>query len=149
VNPVPSPEFKLSPEAEKLIQRMKRAVANYPEASQKLSKMYAETGAKLLVDGIKGSAFTLAPLSPGWAAEKARKGLDSRILIAAKAYIGTIKAGRAGEWWSVQGDGRMAGLLEYGTKRMPPRPHIRPMMETLSAKVFPDAKGVVDALFGR
>jgi len=89
-------------------------------------------------------AYKWKPLSKRYLAWKKRKGLDHRILIATKSYIQSIRAipRRRDEEvvsWGV-GPGHhneihkpsglrlhtLGRMLEFGTKKMPARPHWRP-----------------------
>lgn len=107
-----------------------------------------EESANSLADLVKSvllrQAYTWKPLSERYLAWKKREGLDLRTLIATKTYVQSIRAvprKRKGEIvsWGV-GPGHpnekhgpsglrlhdLARLLEYGTRRMPARPHWRP-----------------------
>lgn len=87
--------------------------------------------------------YKWVPLSDRYLASKKRRGLDDRILIATKEYIQSIKPrprkrdGRVTTW--VVGPGhhktkhssgvpmhQLGRWLEFGTSRMPARPHWRP-----------------------
>lgn len=106
----------------------------------------ALTSAAMIKSNIYAQRYGHRPLSPGYARWKRRRGLDPRILIATGLYVQSIGArpysaafgGRQTdtEAWVVSPapgarHGKLAlstlGLwLEYGTRRMPARPHFRP-----------------------
>ena len=81
------------------------------------------------------------PLNPEYKAWKIRKGLDHRIFIAYGYYLDSIKTYQSGQDWVVGVDPfrihiktgirmkKLARYLEYGTSKMPPRPHWRPAYE--------------------
>lgn len=101
-------------------------------------------------DNIRKNVFDMAPLSPRYKAWKIRKGLDRRILIAQKKYIqaigyentpygvriGVMKGFRVDKIKKKDGTTQkkvirykdLVRWLEYGTTKMPPRPHWRPQM---------------------
>lgn len=104
-------------------------------------KQQSEAIAKLVKDVIYQQLFKLHPLSHKYFMEKVRKGLDLRILIATGDYVKSIKVIRAedkelGVIYQVGFPKRLhktskvtfeqlANWLEFGTKKMPARPHWR------------------------
>lgn len=73
-------------------------------------------------------------LSPAYVDYKKKAGLDPRILIATGQYVESIRARYIDKQWVIQPDAQnmKIGLwLEYGTKKMPRRPHFRPVIEQL------------------
>ncbi len=81
------------------------------------------------------------PLNPDYKMWKIRKGLDRRIFIAYGYYLDSIKVYQSGHDWVVGVDPfrihmktgirmkKLARYLEYGTSKMPARPHWRPAYE--------------------
>ena len=79
-----------------------------------------------------------APLNEKYRRYKLRKGLDTRILLAYHYYINSITAYRSGNDWVVGTKPfqkhpktglpmeKLARFLEFGTRKMPARPHWRP-----------------------
>ncbi len=78
------------------------------------------------------------PLSEKYRRYKLRKGLDTRTLLAYHYYVNSITAYRSGNDWVVGAKPfqkhpktgipmeKLARFLEFGTRRMPARPHWRP-----------------------
>ena len=78
------------------------------------------------------------PLSEKYHGYKLRKGLDTRILLAYHYYVNSITAYRSGSDWVVGikpfqkhpktgiAMEKLAKFLEFGTRKMPARPHWRP-----------------------
>ena len=106
-------------------------------------KWIAEKIADLTKTAIKEQRwkYKWKPLNPQYKAWKMRKGLDPRILIAYGYYINSIKTYKSGRDWVVGVDPfqihpktgirmkKLARYLEYGTSKMPARPHWRPAFE--------------------
>jgi len=104
-------------------------------------KKQAEAISKLVKDVIYQQLFKLHPLSPKYFQQKVKKGLDLRILIATGDYVKSIKVLRIedkelGVIYQVGFPKRLhkpskltfeqlAYWLEFGTKKMPARPHWR------------------------
>lgn len=92
-----------------------------------------------LVERIESQRFRHAPLSPGYVEAKRRAGLDPRILIATHEYLDSIEVSpltdgsgvRVGVGGRTHSGGipmrQLARMLEFGTIRMPARPHWRPL----------------------
>jgi HK97 gp10 family phage protein len=145
------PVFTLTPASKKFIERLKRATKELPKKEKKIGKLYAETAAKLMRDGIKKQEFNHPALTPEWKAKKAKRGLDPRTLMATKAFVDTIEAkpGTDGNY-GVVADAKLSKIIEHGTKNQPPRPFIRPVMEKIGGAVDPKkAKELTDDLLGR
>ena len=78
------------------------------------------------------------PLSPNYLSYKKKKGLDTRTLLAYHYYVRSITAYRSGNDWVVGTKPfqrhpktlipmeKLARYLEFGTRKMPARPHWRP-----------------------
>ena len=89
------------------------------------------------------------PLSPEYLEWKKKKGLDTRILIATGQYLDSFKVYRSGNSWVAGVDkerlhyfegktvrmGDLAKWLEFGTRKMPPRPHWRPAFDYVSKNI--------------
>lgn len=103
---------------------------------------------KNIVSGIQSQSYGHAPLSASTKEYKARKGLDSRILIATGTYIKSIEVWRDDEnTWCVgvkkgtrhpsngEDVGQIGLWLEYGTSNMPARPHWRVESNKLKARI--------------
>lgn len=105
-------------------------------------------GGTLRAGGKEGPSminFNFAPLTPKYAARKAREGLDPRILIATKEYIRKLKAVEVSEGkWEIQGDLDLAFLLENGTKRMRSRRHWGPALEMVFEKYGANPREILD-----
>ncbi len=118
---------------------MKRAVV----LEQGFQRFMAERIAEHLKNGIFRQKWKSRwkRLSPKYLKWKKRKGLDTRILLAHHYYISSITVYRSGGDWVVgvkpfqkhPATGvrmeKLARFLEFGTSRMPPRPHWRPALE--------------------
>lgn len=111
----------------------------------------AKRGAANIKRRIYAQSYGHAPLNPLYRKRKKRHGLDTRILIATGAYVASIEARRQNKHqWIIAprpgaSHGRRAmstiGLwLEYGTRRMPARPHFRPEAAKLRKEMMAEAK---------
>lgn len=97
---------------------------------------------------IEKQSFAWAPLSREYAVRKHLLGLDPRILIATGRYVNSIQPVQKPDGsWEVAvpatplGNGKhtlkdLARWLEYGTRRMPARPHWRPAMNLWKNKSY-------------
>lgn len=105
------------------------------------ARRVAEEVAKRVKQRIRSQAYGHAPLSPKYRAWKIKKGLSPKILIATGQYVGSIRAWKEGRgsWHAGVTPGarhssgvdmqQLAVWLEYGTSRMPARPHWRIELE--------------------
>lgn len=110
--------------------KIEKMMRDIPKASDTAARIMGEAFVANLKGAIEGQSIPMAPLSAKWLAEKSRKGLDTRILIAFRAYIESIVMTPTGKGRvEVSADSKMQRLLEYGTKTMPARPHWRPAMK--------------------
>lgn len=104
-------------------------------------KRFAEITQKKLQEGIRKQTFKLAPLTKHYLRRKVREGYDRRILMRSSEYVDSIQIFKQGRRiWGVGIPVRkkshkktlemwkLAHYLEYGTKRMPARPHWRPVI---------------------
>jgi len=114
-----------------------------------LDQRLAEEFADDLKQTIERQIITWAPLSSGYAKKKKMLGLDSRILIATGRYVRSIRAEKQldGSWqvavpntpltpagkYTLQD---LAKWLEFGTKKMPARPHWRPTTNLWKTKMY-------------
>lgn len=102
-----------------------------------------------LVDAILSQTLPEGPeLSESWLAEKERRGLDLRKLIATGGYLENIIVVETEDGYEIRptddevpgSDGLtyfdLANVLEYGTETIPPRPHWR----IIHAEVESDAR---------
>ena len=110
----------------------------------RLEKGYERRMAEYIVDYLRKGILRQRwkhrwkPLSERYRRYKLRKGLDTRILLAYHYYVNSITAYRSGNDWVVgikpfqkhpktlMSMEKLARFLEFGTSRMPPRPHWRP-----------------------
>lgn len=124
-------------------QEFEKRVKILTKAEKGFDKWVAEKIADLTRTAVKEQRWKhkWKPLNPKYKAWKIRKGLDPRILIAYGYYINSIKVYRSNKDWVVGVDPfqihpktgirmkKLARYLEYGTSRMPARPHWRPAFE--------------------
>ena len=122
-----SPRFTLTPSAHGVIARVRNAVRACPEACDAAAEAIANDYLTRVTEGIRSQSFPMAPLSPAWAARKARMGYDSRTLIATGNYLQSfaVRKGGVGQFF-VESDAKLYTLHEYGTRTMPARPHVGP-----------------------
>ena len=140
--------FVLSGEAEKIVKRFAVAAKEYPRRASAISRAYADEAARMVRAMVLQQAITMAPLSARYLQRKARAGLDTRILVARKAYVQTIEARVVGMGeWGVVAHEKLYNLLTYGTKTMPGRPHFQPVLAMLARK-SPVKKEDIRALLG-
>lgn len=72
------------------------------------------------------------PLDPKYLARKIKEGMDPRILIRTGAYLESIKYERLGKnryRIFAEGNEELSSYLEFGTDKMPSRPHFRQSFE--------------------
>jgi len=124
-------------------------VDNVDETIENIIREYLEEKREEFEAYIEQDVFGLAPLSDRYLRWKLSKGLDPRTLIATGTYLAAIKLAPVdiGGWGigilhGEYGDNgqplkAIGEALEYGTSRMPPRPHWRPMAELIQDE-FPD-----------
>jgi len=114
-----------------------------------LDQRLAEEFADDLKATIERQIITWVPLSKPYATRKRMLGLDPRILIAKGTYVRSIRPEKQldGSWqvavpntplkvgskYTLQD---LARWLEFGTKRMPARPHWRPTTNLWKTKVY-------------
>lgn len=110
----------------------------------------------LIKAGIQTQFFTLKPLTKRYLKWKIRHGYDRRILIRTGNYLDSIivrdiKRGSAvtidpkARTFNGQPMWKLAHWLEYGTKRMDPRPHWRPVSSWVQGAWPKYLKAVVTA----
>lgn len=145
--PTPLVSIKLGHDAIRTMATVARMVANADVAVQKCVRRVADALAKEVKEGIERQSFPLAPDSPRWARYKAEHGLDNRVLIATHEYIDSIHVVEAGKSVSIEANG-LANWLEYGTSKMPPRPHWQPAMQKMSKTADKFAKEILRDLLG-
>lgn len=116
-------------------------------AVQRTKGRMAESCAKRVVNRILGQRYDHKELSPGWVQSKAFRRKDPRILVESEAYVNSIKGNPDG---SVEGDKDKAIWHEYGTRRIPARPHWTPVLAELGRQA-PDwlQEEVLRVLAGR
>ncbi len=112
-----------------------------------------EEMANQFADDLRGiisrQLISWVPLSSGYAIRKRTLGLDPRILIATGRYVNSIQAmqQKDGTWLVSVPDEPLrpgskhtlkdlARWLEYGTLRMPARPHWRPAQNIWRTKIY-------------
>lgn len=112
-----------------------------------------------LVNRIEHQRFHHAPLAPSTVEAKKKAGLDPRILIATHEYIDAIEVEplpdgsgyRIGVGNKVHsGSGvsmrDLARWLEFGTSKMPARPHWRPIVRIWITEARKDANGISELI---
>ena len=116
--------------------------AKFPSAlrleAMDLMTIMADAVLARLTAAIKDQIYTWTPLTAAYAKEKEEKKLDPRILIATGGYIEAFKvtSTKTAVFAGVPNDplpsnpnvtfGLLGNWLEYGTDRMPARPHYAP-----------------------
>lgn len=87
---------------------------------------------------------------PPKGADWARRSLDDRPLVNTQEYVDKFRAVKLKSGAALQGDWVLFNRLENGTRKMKPRPHLRPTMKRLRRRLVPlVAKEVMRELFGR
>lgn len=134
--------------------RIKNFLTHLPDTLVEVNRRYVEDIAQTLADEVKRrlkrQLYSHVPLSPDYQAWKSEKGLDSRILICTRRYLNHIGVQeikfprgygyRAGVPENVtEKDGTPLSIImrthEYGTKKVPARPHWMPVFVEASAKI--------------
>ena len=124
-------------------QELEKRAITLDKAQSGFDKWIAEKIADLTKTAIKEQRWKnkWKPLNSQYKAWKIKKGLDPRILIAYGYYLNSIKVYKSGKDWVVGVDPfqihpktgirmkKLARYLEYGTSKMPARPHWRPAFE--------------------
>lgn len=122
-------KFEVVPDSRALAGEILARAQEFPKAAERASRRISEKYAKAVKAAMRAQAFPNLALTAGWAARKAKLGLDPRTLFATQAYYRSIRAEKAGEWWGVVcNDDVLRKRLEYGTKTSPPRPHWTPVL---------------------
>lgn len=119
-------QFKGLEEVKKKLERI-----NQRARRAKVIEEFSEEVRLKLVETIEKQGFKHQGLTKDWAAKKRRMGLDPRILIADGEYVGSIFSGQTSTGFFVSTPdsmAKLAGWLEFGTRRMTARPHWRPVM---------------------
>ncbi len=139
--------FKLSGEATEILARMARFPAALDAAKDRVTLAAAQDVVKAVKEAITGQVFPMAALSPRYAKRKAYRGHDPRTLIATKEYLESIATEYGDDGWGVMADEERMKLLEYGTKKMPGRPHWAPAIAGASFTATKKlAKEIINAL---
>jgi len=121
--------------AEKLLRKVGRQINR--ELMRQLVVDFAERTHARLTRGIKEQTFALTPLSRRYLEQKIACGYDRRILIRSGDYLNAIRVRTTARSAAVEVNpnsktdtgipmNTLALWLEYGTRRMPARPHWRP-----------------------
>jgi HK97 gp10 family phage protein len=98
---------------------------------QQISMTMARAVVKTVKQGIIHNEFQLAAKSPSWA----RRSLDKRPLINTREYLNGIKAVKVADGAAIEADLILWKWLEFGTKKMPARPHFRPAIRKLNEQL--------------
>jgi hypothetical protein len=141
--------MKITSESKKTLLRVRGASNKYQRTADLLSETFAKSVLRNVKLGIQMQTFGHHPLSTRWKEEKARLGLDPRILIATRDYIRflRVKKLRSGQV-AITGDLELAKKLEYGTKTMKARPHWTPTIRRVLKEMNLTMGGkIADALF--
>jgi hypothetical protein len=118
---------KITESATKELRKAQRIVR---EDIQPFLEAFGEEVQAKLVGRIQRQSFHHAPLSEQYLAAKKAAGLNWRILIATGDYLKSIKVTVRKNSVTIAPDKKfeaLAGMLEFGTRTMPPRPHWEPI----------------------
>lgn len=141
------PRFRLTPEARELIANAERGVTNYKDIADRAAKAVADEAVKRVREVIMKQQFPNAFLSPGWAARKATRGLDPRVLMATKKYLDSYQVKKVSSGvYGIEAEGELMEILE---NRPPARPHWSTVAEEMKARAPQMMKDlVVKAILG-
>lgn len=119
-----------------------KAMETLEEVAEEVAVQVKDHTKKSIYD----QSLDLAPLSSSYAAYKEKAGLDPRILIATGYYVDriTVLNGGPGVYFvGVPNEAAPNGVsltelstwLEFGTTRMPPRPHFEPADKWMNQRI--------------
>jgi hypothetical protein len=116
------------------------------EMSMEIAKAYK----RRLRKNISQQLLPMAPLDRAYAAKKASKGLDPRILVATKEYLDSFQVVQEGTSASVSSGNVHAQALEFGNAQQPARPHWMPTMMEMEqpAILHPLIRRIIAKIFG-
>lgn len=139
--------FEWAARAKNTIRKIVQAPSRYDKAADDYAFRLAEETVRQVKENIE-SGMVKPGLDTNTMARKFREGMDPRVLIATRAYIDSMRPAVAEKHSAgVEVNGDKFRMLEYGTKRMPPRPHVLPVARrvrgdvTMRAKFFKDLLG--------
>lgn len=112
----------------KILKRMEKAVPKLKAKGKDLSVIFAQEYARKLRTNIKDQVLGHKQLSNSWTTYKAKHGLDPRILIATGKYLRSIRSYRTGDGAKVQSSSEYGILHEFGSGKLPARPHWIPTL---------------------
>lgn len=134
--------------------KIRQFIRGLPDTLVEVNRKYVYEIAQVLADEVKrrlnGQLYSHVPLSPNYARWKAERGLDPRILIRTRRYLNHIGVQevkfprgygyRVGVPENVmEEDGTPLTVImrthEYGTERIPARPHWRPVFMEAASKI--------------
>ena len=113
------------------------------------TKDMATVGAWRVREQIYTQSGNWKKLSSAYVDYKKKHKLDPRILIATGDYVKSIQARYQNKQWMIAPDAahmKIGLWLEYGTKKMPRRPHFRPVVEELQRDCKKVGKGHVTVM---
>ena len=117
--------IKFTSDTTKVMKKLQVVVPTALEQIHKFVEKKMNEFVKELVRYVEEQQGSWAALSPGWQKYKALHGLDPRILIATGGYLRSIKLKVEGNKFQIVAEGHedIAKYLEFGTSKMPARPH--------------------------
>lgn len=126
-------KFTATPESVRTAMQWAETQKGFPRAADKACETIAKSTAAIVKKVIEEQNFKRVPLTPGYIARKKRQGLDPRVLIATKQYLKSYRHYRvAPRNWAVTCDLQKMNRLEFGTGRMPKRPHWEPVIRAMN-----------------
>lgn len=144
------PKFTVPDESRKVIKTFEEAVAGFSQRSQQAVQMAVMELVAEVRRSIEEQTLKVPPLTPRYKAEKTRKGMDPRTLVATREYLDSIKYIQTLGGARIECDEERKRLLEGGTSKMPARPHWGPAMARLArGELGIKGKAARYVLFGR
>ncbi len=125
-------KFTLTTAAQKTVDTIRRIAKNAGLVKEKLSRDVAIDVAAVLVKGLESGEFPMPPLSPRYAMGRGGGPPLYRTGKYAKSFS-PVQVGRG--VWGLMGPMPLALFHEFGTKRMPARPHLRPAVKKVLKSV--------------
>jgi len=140
--------LKWTERAKQTIRKVTQIPDRYDDAAEAYAKALAEETVKQVRERILSGSITPG-LKASTLQSKRSKGQDPRVLVMTRAYVDGMEAVPASgkHSWGVRADPDKFRMLEYGTPKMPPRPHMISVAQVkrrdvrLKAKFFKDMLG--------
>lgn len=125
-------KFVVPKQALDTVEKMATFAGNVNVIAERVSNKVAHEVAERVKEGIYQQVFPVAPLTEAWKKRKAKKGLDTRIFMATRRYVDSIRPKKLSDTtWGVEADYDKFKFLEYGTKNEPARPHWLPVLASM------------------